>query len=84
MKTWLITGGGRGFGLAIAAEAMARGHRTILTARDPAAARLPPDPGGLCLGVVAADMRDPASIAQATARALELAGGQIDVLSTFW
>ena len=55
MKTWLITGGGRGLGLAIAAEAMARGHRTILTARDPAAARLPPDPGGLCLGVVLAD-----------------------------
>jgi len=35
MKTWLITGGSSGFGMAYAHAALANGDQVVLTARNP-------------------------------------------------
>ncbi len=37
MKTWLITGASRGFGILVAEEALRRGDRVVASARNPAA-----------------------------------------------
>ena len=77
-KTWLITGCSSGFGRELALEALARGHRVVVTARRPESsadilAHYPDRALGLRLDVTSAD-----DIREAVARAEALGG--IDVL----
>jgi NAD(P)-dependent dehydrogenase (short-subunit alcohol dehydrogenase family) len=77
-KTWLITGCSIGFGAEIAAAALERGDRVMLTARDPAklaplAARYPQ-----LARTAALDVTDVASV-EAAIQATEDAFGQLDV-----
>ncbi len=76
---WLVTGASAGFGRAIAAEALGRGHRVVVTARDPAAladltAAHPDRAHALAL-----DVTDPARI-PAVAEQAVARFGRIDVL----
>lgn len=81
MKTWLITGASRGLGLAIAREAVARGDRAVLTARNPDAlsdlAKAYPDR----VMPIRMDMDDDASIADGVAKAEAWAADGIDILA---
>lgn len=77
-KTWLITGCSTGFGAEIAAAALERGDRVMLTARDPAklaslAARYPE-----LARTAALDVTDAASVETAI-QATEDAFGRLDV-----
>lgn len=78
MKTWLITGAGRGFGLSVAQEALQRGDRVIATARTPGVidAHLGPHDR---LRTVALDVTKSTAIPAAIHTAQE-AFGTIDVL----
>lgn len=68
-KTILVTGAGRGLGLALTREALGRGHVVFATCRDPIAApgllELADTHDGSRLRVVQMDMTDPASVAAA-------------------
>lgn len=78
MKTWLITGASRGFGINVAAEALKRGDQVVATARKPETiADLLP--GGDRLLTVALDVTDESSIANAVTAATDRFG-RIDVL----
>jgi NAD(P)-dependent dehydrogenase (short-subunit alcohol dehydrogenase family) len=78
MKTWIITGASRGFGLLVAQEALNRGDQVVATARKPDAIadQLPQTDR---LVTVAADVTDAASVASAVAAATA-AFNRIDVL----
>lgn len=78
MKTWLITGASRGFGLRIARLALARGDNVIATARREAAIveALGERPSLLALSL---DVTDEAQ-ARAAAAAAAARFGAIDVL----
>ncbi|MCB1341053.1 MAG: SDR family NAD(P)-dependent oxidoreductase [Pseudooceanicola sp.] len=77
MKTWMITGGTRGFGAAVAREALARGDRVAITGRDKAACAAISDSDRAL--PVALDMTKAEDIARAVAEVQDWAGG-IDVL----
>lgn len=78
-EVWLVTGGSRGFGKAIAEQALQAGKRAIATFRDPAAAaRFTAKTDGRTLGVVL-DLIDFDSIGEVLKKALERFG-RIDVL----
>ncbi|CAN7771756.1 oxidoreductase [Variovorax sp. LjRoot290] len=78
MRTWFITGASRGFGRAIAAQAVAAGDSVVATARDPqeAASSLGNDPR---LMVLPLDVTNEQQARDAVAAALERFG-RIDVL----
>ena len=79
MKTWMITGGTRGFGAAVAKEALARGDRVAITGRDKAACEAIGAGFGDRALAVTLDMMRPDDIARATAEVLDWAP-TIDVL----
>ncbi len=76
MKTWLITGIGRGLGKALAQAALARGDTVVGTVRG-----TPPDiearPG--TLHVLPLELTDPEAVGAAVERAVKLAG-RLDVV----
>jgi NAD(P)-dependent dehydrogenase (short-subunit alcohol dehydrogenase family) len=72
MKTWLITGASRGFGVLIAQAALDAGDRVIATARDPKRIPLAPHPR---LVVAKLDVTD-----EAQARSVVAEAGRVDVL----
>jgi NAD(P)-dependent dehydrogenase (short-subunit alcohol dehydrogenase family) len=78
VKTWLITGASRGFGVLIAREALDAGDRVVATARDPktVSARLGDHPNLLA---VALDVTNEAQAKEAAAVAVAKFGG-VDVL----
>lgn len=78
MSVWFITGASRGFGLQIARDALARGHRVVATARDAAAvtAALGEDDNVLA---VALDVTNEEQARQAAQAAVDRFG-RIDVL----
>jgi len=77
--TWFVTGAARGFGLEIAREALARGHRVVATARRPEALKdALPDAGDRMLAV-SLDVSSPDQAEQAVAAAVSRFG-RIDVL----
>lgn len=78
-QTWMITGAGRGIGLALTMELLRRGDRVIAAARNPwggALAELAAAHPGACTGLEL-DVTSDASVAAAKA---SLAGRPIDVL----
>ncbi|GFG49570.1 short-chain dehydrogenase/reductase [Mycolicibacterium agri] len=79
MSVWFITGASRGFGLAIAREALARGESVVATARNPQTVLdALPDAGDRLLAV-ALDVTD-ADAARAAADTAIERFGRIDVL----
>lgn len=78
MKTWFITGASRGFGVKIAALALAQGDNVVATARNPAdvTQRLGDHPSLLALKL---DVTDDAQAREAAAAAVARFG-RIDVL----
>ena len=74
---WLITGCSTGFGRELASQALARGDRVVVTARDPNTLRAFANTGDALL--LKLDVTDPAQINAAVAAALHRFG-QIDVL----
>lgn len=77
-QTALVTGGGKGFGRAIALALAARGVRVVVTGREEKA--LGETVGEIAHGGgkarhLAGDVRDPAHLAAAVARAIEVFGG---------
>lgn len=78
MKTWLITGASRGFGLHVAEEALRRGDQVVATARKPetVADQLPRTDQLL---TVALDVTDETSIANAVTATIDRFG-RVDVL----
>jgi NAD(P)-dependent dehydrogenase (short-subunit alcohol dehydrogenase family) len=77
-RRWIVTGGSRGLGLAIARWAVARGHRVAVTARHVDAAQLAAQLGPQSLAF-AADVTSPADMQSACERVAAAWGG-IDVL----
>lgn len=78
-QVWLITGCSTGIGREIAAEALGRGYRVVLTARDPATVEDLRTAHAERAIAVALDVTRPEQIAHAVAEA-ERAFGGIDVL----
>lgn len=81
-KLCVITGGGRGIGLAIAREFLAVGARVVLLGRDAgvlAEAAAGIDPDGTRAAVRGCDVADTASVVEA-ARWVEAQAGPVDVL----
>ncbi len=79
MKTWFITGAAAGLGMAIAAEALGRGDRVVVTARDPEKARPLLDRYPDRALPLVLDVTDAAAVGDVVAKAVDWAGG-IDVL----
>jgi NAD(P)-dependent dehydrogenase (short-subunit alcohol dehydrogenase family) len=79
MSVWFITGASRGFGLQIARDALARGHRVVATARNTAAVYDALPDGGENLLAVALDVTDERQAKAAVDAAVERFG-RIDVL----
>lgn len=78
-KVWLITGCSSGFGRALAARVLARGHRLIATSRQPAQLEdLAARHATMCRAV-ALDVTEPAQIKAAVADAAD-AFGRLDVV----
>ncbi|WP_327350415.1 oxidoreductase [Streptomyces sp. NBC_01304] len=78
-QVWFVTGASRGFGLEIAREALARGHRVVATARRSAGiADLLPEAGANLLALDV-DVTDEAQVQQAADAAIERFG-RIDVV----
>ena len=77
-KRWIVTGGSRGLGLAVARWAIARGDRVAVTARNIDEAYLKAELGAGCLPMVA-DVTSPESVNVAFERIAAALGG-IDVL----
>jgi NAD(P)-dependent dehydrogenase (short-subunit alcohol dehydrogenase family) len=79
VSTWLITGASRGFGLAIAIEALARGDQVVATARSAQRVRDAIPDGGDRLLAVEADVTNRSAVDAAVAAAVDRFG-RIDVL----
>lgn len=79
MLTWFITGASRGFGRAVALEALRRGDRVVATARDTGDLDDIVRAGGDRALAAALDVTDPVQLAAATGTALERFGA-VDVL----
>lgn len=79
MKTWFITGASRGFGRAVAEEAIRRGDRLVVTARKPDSLQDLVDQAPDRVLALALDVTDAAQIERATTAALDRFGA-IDVL----
>lgn len=79
MTTWFITGASRGFGRAIATEALARGDTVVATGRSAQRVRDAIRDGGDRLLAVEADVTDRAAVDAAVAAAVDRFG-RIDVL----
>jgi NAD(P)-dependent dehydrogenase (short-subunit alcohol dehydrogenase family) len=77
MKTWFITGISRGFGLALAQAAVARGDTVVGTVRS-GRPDIAPGPGAL--HVLTLEMGDAEAIKGAVNEALRLTGGRLDVV----
>ena len=77
-KRWIVTGGSRGLGLAVARWAIARGDRVAVTARNIDEAHLKSELGAGCLAMVG-DVTSPESVRVAFERIAATLGG-IDVL----
>ena len=77
-KRWIVTGGSRGLGLAVARWAIARGDRVAVTARNIDEAHLQSELGAGCLAMVG-DVTSPESVRVAFERIAATLGG-IDVL----
>jgi short-subunit dehydrogenase len=79
MKTWMITGATRGFGAAVAREALSRADRVAVTGRNRSECeKIAADYGDAALAVQL-DMLDPSAIESAVQQVEEW-GGPIDVL----
>lgn len=78
MKTWLITGASRGFGLLVAEEALRRGDRVVASARNPASI-VEHFGSPELLTALPLDVTDAASVASAVDAAVSTFG-TIDVL----
>jgi NAD(P)-dependent dehydrogenase (short-subunit alcohol dehydrogenase family) len=74
---WFITGCSTGFGLELTRQAIQRGYRTVVTARD--LAKLPPDVASDQVLVLKLDVTQPEQVAAAV-EAAEARFGGIDVL----
>jgi NAD(P)-dependent dehydrogenase (short-subunit alcohol dehydrogenase family) len=79
MSVWFITGASRGFGLAMAASALAHGDQVIATARDRSAVVDALPEAGDSLLAVHLDVTDPEQAAAAVAAGVDRFG-RIDVL----
>ena len=79
MTTWFITGASRGFGHAVAAEALRRGDRVVATARNTDTLTDLAELGGERLLALPLDVTDAEQVRTAVRTALEQAG-PIDVL----
>jgi NAD(P)-dependent dehydrogenase (short-subunit alcohol dehydrogenase family) len=79
MSTFVITGANRGFGLHIAREALAAGHRVVATARHPESLLEQLPGAGDSLLALPLDVTDAASVATAVETAVSTYGG-VDVL----
>ncbi len=79
MTTWFITGCSTGLGRAFALEALDRGHRVVVTARDVGSVQDLADTHPDQVLAVALDVTDNAQVAAAVAAADERFGG-VDVL----
>jgi 3-oxoacyl-[acyl-carrier protein] reductase len=77
-RRWIVTGGSRGLGLAVARWAIARGDKVAVTARRIDEAHLKTQLGPECMAI-AADVTSPESMCAACDRVAEAWGG-IDVL----
>jgi 3-oxoacyl-[acyl-carrier protein] reductase len=77
-RRWIVTGGSRGLGLAVARWAIARGDRVAVIARNIDEAHLRSELGAGCLPIVA-DVTSPESVRGAFERIADAFGG-IDVL----
>jgi NAD(P)-dependent dehydrogenase (short-subunit alcohol dehydrogenase family) len=78
IKTWLITGAGRGMGVEFAKAALAAGHNVVATGRNPDAVTNAIGDYDALL-VTRLDQTDPHSVEEAVAAAVDRFGG-IDVL----
>lgn len=76
---WLITGGSRGIGRALADAVLNAGHRLVATARDPAQLATLQAAHGDAVRVVALDVTDPVAAQRAVQCAVDAFGG-LDVL----
>lgn len=86
-KTALVTGGGKGIGRAIALALSARGVRVVVTGRQERA--LGETVGEIAHGGgkarhLAGDVRDPAHLAAAVGRAVDVFGGLDLVIANAW
>ena len=79
MATWLITGCSTGLGRSLAEEVLARGHRAVVTARDPGVLAPLVDAHPDTALAVALDVTDPVQVRAAAERARERFGA-VDVL----
>jgi len=79
IRTWLITGAGRGLGRAFVDGVLAHGDRVIATARMPEALASELEPHGDQALVLALDVNDSAAVDSAVGRALDQMG-QLDVV----
>jgi NAD(P)-dependent dehydrogenase (short-subunit alcohol dehydrogenase family) len=77
-RTWIVTGGSRGFGRAVAARAACHGDRVAILARGDEVGDVARALGGDTMGLVA-DVADPASI-DAAVREVTACWGGIDVV----
>nr|WP_298123798.1 oxidoreductase [uncultured Pseudoxanthomonas sp.] len=78
-KRWLITGGSRGLGLALAEAVLAAGDRAVVTARDPSRLHHLVDRHGSAIRTARLDVTDSAAAACAVQVAKDAFGG-LDVL----
>ena len=78
-QTWLVTGSSRGLGRAVAAAALAAGHRVAATARDPKSVADLAERYGEQVLPLALDVTDPARAQQAVAET-ESRLGPLDVV----
>lgn len=78
-KRWLITGGSRGLGLALAEAVLAAGDRAVVTARDPSRLHRLVDRHGSAIRTARLDVTDSAAAACAVQVAKDAFGG-LDVL----
>jgi NAD(P)-dependent dehydrogenase (short-subunit alcohol dehydrogenase family) len=78
-RTWLITGSSRGFGRALAQEALRHGDNVVATARRPESLQAVVDEYGDRVRAVALDVTDPAAAAEAVAAATA-EFGRLDVV----
>ncbi|WFC42498.1 oxidoreductase [Pseudoxanthomonas sp. SE1] len=78
-KRWLITGGSRGLGLALAEAVLAAGDRAVVTARDPSRLHRLVDRHGSAIRTARLDVTDSVAAACAVQVAKDAFGG-LDVL----
>lgn len=79
MLTWFITGASRGFGRAVALEALHRGDQVVATARTPSTIEHLRQLGGERVQILPLDVTDPEQVSAAV-RDAERHFGAIDVL----